>query len=74
MKNRLCSTSLLNGQGIKFNLKLVLRVLLPTIVGGSGLWANAQDITVDKVYHPDEPIHVIVTFASRVDLSSVVTA
>jgi hypothetical protein len=71
MKDATYLTSLLIAQGKTINRKQVRPVLFAAMLGLFCGLAHGQDIaTLDKAYHPGEPLHVIFTFASQVDLSS----
>jgi len=66
------SSSLLVRQGKTLNINLLLLpVWLVAMLGILPTPAHSQDLaSLDKAYHPDEPAHVLITFAGRVDLSS----
>ena len=47
--------------------------LLPMVlvaVGGFPTHLGAQEPNLDRAYHPNKPVHVVITFAGRVDVSS----
>jgi hypothetical protein len=64
------SPSLLVHWGKTLNIsRLLIAVCFLATLGRFS--AHAQDlVSLDRAYYPDEPIHIIMTFAGRVDLSN----
>jgi hypothetical protein len=74
VQNKYCISQLnsrLNQQGRTFNIsRLLLSVWFVATLGPLAMPAHSQDLaSLDRAYHPGEPIHVVLTFASPVVLT-----